>query len=411
MSASESPSSTLPDPPLDRDVDLTDLAYMPLHIARLKSSKSWLICKRRPELGFYMMNLWGAAWHERPAASLDDDEDVLADRAMCHPKEWPIVREDVMRGWVKCSDGRLYHPVVVEIALTSWKSKLEQRYTRNLDRLRKDNKRRKIDGEKALPLPDFEEWNQDRKNQHSTGNWALSDGKSTFSTGQLPFSDGNSPISGGRPTEFQRNTPPFPAENALKVSEVKIIKSAARRPPVVPQTFQRNSDGKSPISDGKPRFSSGQNSDSDTSQAATRDAWRDITECDAQAYEAWLQYRDEMHDPVPSATRIANAKFLAGKGSAEEQRKFVAMLVQLEFKRFRDPTPDRGNGHVRQGSLPSKPSRSIAELEDEAIARGIANGQTDAQIADETMVAVERVRAAREKLTSTSNTPNQHAEH
>ena len=52
----------------------------------------------------------------KPAASLEDDDDVLADGTMCHPERWPEVREKVLHGWQHCSDGRLYHPVVAERA-------------------------------------------------------------------------------------------------------------------------------------------------------------------------------------------------------------------------------------------------------------------------------------------------------
>lgn len=109
------------------EVDLTDFSWMPLEIARLKRSKSWLLAKKNPELAFYMINLWTAAWHERPAGSLEDDEDVLIDVAMCKPARWKAVRAQVMRGWVKGEDGRLYHPVVAEKVLESWKAKIAQR--------------------------------------------------------------------------------------------------------------------------------------------------------------------------------------------------------------------------------------------------------------------------------------------
>ena len=107
--------------------DLRDFQFMPLQVERLKKSKAWLYAKRRPELGFYMINLWAASWHEVPAASLEDDDDVLADAAMCDLKRWPQVKEKVLHGWVKCSDGRLYHPVVAEKAIEAWEAKKKQR--------------------------------------------------------------------------------------------------------------------------------------------------------------------------------------------------------------------------------------------------------------------------------------------
>jgi len=117
----------LPPPLVPAEVDLRNFAFMPVEVARLRQSKQWLIAKRRPELGFYAFNLWAASWHQRPAASIEDDDDVLADFALCPPDEWASVRHEVLRGWVKCSDGRLYHPVVAEKALEAWKKKLAQR--------------------------------------------------------------------------------------------------------------------------------------------------------------------------------------------------------------------------------------------------------------------------------------------
>lgn len=144
---------SLPQPLTPPDCDLTDFKFMPLEVARLRRSKAWLICKRRPDLAFFMLNLWSVSWHERPAASLEDDDDVLADAAMCPPDKWPKVRAEVLRGWVKCSDGRWYHPVVAEKALDSWYGRIVQRWEKECDRVRKDNKRRAESGLPSADLP------------------------------------------------------------------------------------------------------------------------------------------------------------------------------------------------------------------------------------------------------------------
>jgi len=123
------------------DVDLRDFSWMPIEIHRLRRSKAWLICKRKPELAFYMINLWTAAWHDTPAGSLEDDDDVLADLAMCEPSKWAKVREQVLRGWVKCSDGRLYHPVVADKAKDAWSQKQAQRQRTEAARLAREQKR------------------------------------------------------------------------------------------------------------------------------------------------------------------------------------------------------------------------------------------------------------------------------
>ena len=117
----------LPAPLTPSECDLRDFRFMPLEVDRLRRSKAWLLAKRNPALGFYMFNLWASSWHEVPCASLEDDDDMLAEFAMCDPKKWAAVREKVLRGWVKCSDGRLYHPVVAEKANESWAAKTKQR--------------------------------------------------------------------------------------------------------------------------------------------------------------------------------------------------------------------------------------------------------------------------------------------
>lgn len=117
----------MPDPLVPAEVDLRDFPFMPLHIEQLKRSRAWLKARRRPELGFYMLNLWTGSWHELPAGSLENDEDVLADMARCDGSRWDEVKADALHGWVKCSDGRLYHPIVAKRALESWDKKLEQR--------------------------------------------------------------------------------------------------------------------------------------------------------------------------------------------------------------------------------------------------------------------------------------------
>jgi hypothetical protein len=109
------------EPLVPPDLDLSSYPFMPLLVARLRRSRAWVRARRKPELGFYMLNVWMAAWTECPASSLEDDDDVLADAAMCDPEIWPSVRNEVLTGFVKCSDGRLYHPVLAGEALKSLK--------------------------------------------------------------------------------------------------------------------------------------------------------------------------------------------------------------------------------------------------------------------------------------------------
>jgi uncharacterized protein YdaU (DUF1376 family) len=116
------PFELLP-PMVARDVDLRAFEFMPVHITRLLRSTAWSLCRDKPELTFYMLNLWLAAWHEVPAASLPDDDRTLMALAQCPPRRWKFVRGLVLRGWVKCSDARRYHRVIAELAVEAWEKR------------------------------------------------------------------------------------------------------------------------------------------------------------------------------------------------------------------------------------------------------------------------------------------------
>src|SRR5207342_97108 len=120
-------TNELPAPLVPVEVDLRDFAFMPLEVSRLLRSRTWLKAKRQPEIGFYLVNLWAGAWHEVPAGSLPDDDDVLSDLARCTPARWRKLRGDILAAWVRCADGRLYHPVVAEKAREAWTHKLARR--------------------------------------------------------------------------------------------------------------------------------------------------------------------------------------------------------------------------------------------------------------------------------------------
>lgn len=116
-----------PAPFVPQGCDLRDFVFMPLDVRRLLTSETWLEAADEPKVGHAAMCLWCEAWHQVPAASLPDNDKVLARLAMCSPDEWARVKGRVLRSWVKCSDGRLYHPVVAEKARESWGRKLAQR--------------------------------------------------------------------------------------------------------------------------------------------------------------------------------------------------------------------------------------------------------------------------------------------
>jgi hypothetical protein len=53
---------------------------------------------------------------------LPDDDVQLARLAELgrDVKSWKKLREHALHGWVRCDDGRLYHPVIAEMAMAAW---------------------------------------------------------------------------------------------------------------------------------------------------------------------------------------------------------------------------------------------------------------------------------------------------
>lgn len=142
-------------PPLvPADCDLRDFAFMPLDVLRLRDSE--LALKATGEAFRCAVLLWCAAWHQVPAGSLPDDDDTLAAFAGYGraPREWKKHRSGALRGWIKCDDGRLYHPVVAEKANEAWRAKLEQRWKTECARIKKHCQRHQME----FDPPDFERW-------------------------------------------------------------------------------------------------------------------------------------------------------------------------------------------------------------------------------------------------------------
>ena len=112
-------------PPLVQpEVDLRGMPFMPLDIVRLFDSDLFAISTGDEFKA--AVALWGRSWHQVPAASLPDDDRILAHLSGTGTR-WQKLKDIAMRGWIKCSDGRWYHPVVAEKAAEAWKYRLAQR--------------------------------------------------------------------------------------------------------------------------------------------------------------------------------------------------------------------------------------------------------------------------------------------
>lgn len=114
----------LPAPLTPNDCDLRGLAFMPVDLVRLFDSDLYALSTGDEFKAAF--TLWGKSFLQLPAASLPDDDRVLAHLSGAG-KKWAKVKEMALRGWIRCSDGRLYHPVVAVKAIDAWERRLDQR--------------------------------------------------------------------------------------------------------------------------------------------------------------------------------------------------------------------------------------------------------------------------------------------
>lgn len=144
----------LPGALVPADVDLRDFEFMPLDVRRLRDSR--FIATRTPEEIVAGILLWSASWHQQPASSLPDDDVELSQLAGYGRAtgEFKRIKEGALHQFVRCDDGRYYHPVVAEKAAYAWNSKLVEQWRRAADLVRKSNKDRKDKGLSDLPLPE-----------------------------------------------------------------------------------------------------------------------------------------------------------------------------------------------------------------------------------------------------------------
>lgn len=180
-----------PDPLTSQDCDLRDFPFMPLDVVRVRDSD--IAAMATGDEFRCALLLWCASWHQVPAASLPDNDVVLAQLAGFGRvvKEWMKVKDGALRGWLKCSDGRLYHPVVAEKANEAWKSRVEYRQKKEADRKRKSEER-------------------DRKKSQENGGRTPDNSK----TGEVCPPD-KLQMSGGQTQDIEHMSRGSPEENAL----------------------------------------------------------------------------------------------------------------------------------------------------------------------------------------------------
>jgi len=106
---------TLPAPLISKEVYLGDKSkLMPLYTDRFARSMFMRIATNE-QLGA-AFRLWLLAWCQKPAGSLPNDDRWLSDAAKIDRQRWSSEAKVVLHGFIACNDGRLYHPVICEMA-------------------------------------------------------------------------------------------------------------------------------------------------------------------------------------------------------------------------------------------------------------------------------------------------------
>lgn len=134
--------SDAPDPLVPADVDLRGYEWMPLYGDRLVNSETWILAS--PEGKIAALTLWWNAFaHEVPAGSLPDNDRLLAAAAGYGVaiKAFQAIKNEALRGFVKCSDGRLHHPFLAERAIEAFETRRADLARKAAERERKRQKR------------------------------------------------------------------------------------------------------------------------------------------------------------------------------------------------------------------------------------------------------------------------------
>jgi hypothetical protein len=115
--------------------------FFPFYFDRVRKSKWW---RRASDVARARnVMLWGEAYKSRPAGSLPDDDDELAEAAGygMDVEAFLAAKTEIMAPWTLCSDGRWYHPTVCEVVLETWERTSEKR---RQDRLRQQARRARV---------------------------------------------------------------------------------------------------------------------------------------------------------------------------------------------------------------------------------------------------------------------------
>tara|TARA_R110000868_G_scaffold1832_4_gene14449 strand:+ start:225 stop:1262 length:1038 start_codon:yes stop_codon:yes gene_type:complete len=116
----------MPEPFTPAGSDLRNFPYMPIYRTRLFGSE--FHARATDSEWRAGVTLWLKSWDQTPCGSLPKDDVLLCRLAELgrDMDAWQSVKAIALDGWIECSDGRLYHPVVSEAANNALSEKRTQ---------------------------------------------------------------------------------------------------------------------------------------------------------------------------------------------------------------------------------------------------------------------------------------------
>lgn len=99
----------LPDPPYSSDTKANGFKQE-VDWRRITQSKTWIMAD--PECRHVLLTIWLSSWENVPCGTWEPDDAYIAASIGCKLEWFNGHREQLMRGWIRHSDGRLYHPYI-----------------------------------------------------------------------------------------------------------------------------------------------------------------------------------------------------------------------------------------------------------------------------------------------------------
>jgi uncharacterized protein YdaU (DUF1376 family) len=139
------------DPFLTTDTDIRGMHSFLMNAPKLLGSITWQIASGDEAKA--AVTLWARAWLEAPAGSLPNDHKILAALAGVSMAKWKKLQGVALRGFVLCSDGRLYHKMLCEDAKRAYQAKQDNsNRTKGATEARKRQRDEKRNGQRDVDV-------------------------------------------------------------------------------------------------------------------------------------------------------------------------------------------------------------------------------------------------------------------